>query len=435
MVDWSGTSGSDIHRGTDAADRLRGRAGDDDLAGLAGDDFLYGESGDDVLRGGAGSDRLYGETFNPPDTGGGDDRLYGEGGNDFLNGGSGNDQLDGGAGNDLLNGWTGSDTLYGGTGNDVLNAGTEGVFQPTDAPSYFSNRLFGGDGNDSLLGGGGMDFLDGGAGNDILQGGQDADHLLGGAGDDVLDGGGWYGNLLEGGPGNDLYLFYSSGIDDVTNFVVELPGEGVDTIEYTGDLLGPDGADLPEVENFTVLSGSSFQANTPYAIFDGNAHDNRILMNHADHRWQVRGFEGRDILQGAAGDDLLEGGTGDDRLIGSAGADRLIGGDGLDDFQFNQPRDSSWVGGGRGLDAVEDFQTGADDLVFGGGFDADTTVSGRQKFTFIGDSANPGRAQLSYRQEGGNTLLLGNIDSDPASEFQVRILDLVKIAAGDILIF
>jgi Ca2+-binding RTX toxin-like protein len=259
--------------------------------------------------------------------------------------------------------------------------------------------------------------------------------LLGGPGNDVLDGGGWYGNLLEGGHGNDLYLFYSSGIDDVTNFVIELAGEGIDTIEYTGDLLGRDGADLPEVENFTVLSGISIQYNPPFAIFDGNSHDNRILMRHAEHRWQVRGFEGNDLIQGAGNDDWLEGGSGADRLVGGAGADRLTGGEGRDDFQFNQLGDSSWVGGGRGPDQIDDFEPGLDDLVFAGGFDADTTMTGRQKFTFIGDSGSPGRAQLSYKHEGGNTLVLGNADSDPASEFQVRILDLVSVAAADILIF
>jgi Ca2+-binding RTX toxin-like protein len=433
MATWFGTNGADVHSGTAASDRLWSRSGNDDVNGLVGDDFVYGENGDDVLRGGAGRDRVYGETFNPAVAGGGNDQIYGEAGEDFLNGGPGNDWIDGGQGSDQLNGWTGSDTIFGGAGNDFLNAGPEGEFLPDGSASDLANNLFGGEGNDTLQGGEGRDFLNGGNGNDILSGAGDTDHLLGGAGNDVLDGGFWYGNRLDGGPGDDLYLVYSSGILDVTNFVTELPGEGIDTIQYTGDALGSDGIDLPEVENFTVFSGSSLRGDGLFATFYGNVHDNHILMLNSEHRWLLRGFEGNDVLQGDVNDDWILGGTGDDRLVGAAGGDRLAGGAGKDDFQFNRPDDSSWAGGG--LDRIDDFEAGQDDLIFSGSFDADTTLADRQKFTFIGEGGSPRQGQLSFRPEGDGTLLLGNIDGDPAAEFQVQIQTQVTLSAGDIMIF
>jgi Ca2+-binding RTX toxin-like protein len=449
MVTWIGTPGSDVRRGTDAADHLWGRAGNDELSGLGGDDFLYGEIGNDTLRGGAGSDRLYGEIYNPPAGGGGsrppdpagrNDSLYGEAGNDFLNGGVRDDLLDGGTGNDKLNGWTGSDTLYGGDGDDELDAGAEGdnLF-----PLNYSliDKLYGGAGNDTLIGRTGKDLLDGGAGDDDLQGGGDADHLMGGAGNDILDGGWWYGNVLEGGSGDDYYRVYYSAIEDVSSNVIELPGGGVDTVESRGDHPPLDGEDLPEIENFIIRGGFDGEI-----VFNGNAHDNQIRVYDGTNNWHILGLAGDDVLYGSngisstgltyiPGEDWLEGGDGNDRLIGGWSSDRLNGGAGRDDFQFNRPSDSSIADGGRGIDRIDDFKVGLDDLVFSGSFDADTTVAGRQKLSFIGESDTPGRGQLAYQHEDGDTLLVANLDNDPDAEFQVQIVGLAPISAGDVLIF
>jgi Ca2+-binding RTX toxin-like protein len=301
--------------------------------------------------------------------------------------------------------------------------------------------LYGGAGNDTLIGRGGADFLDGGAGDDDLQGGGDTDHLLGGDGNDRLDGGWWYGNVLEGGSGDDYYRVYYSAIEDVSSRVIEFPGGGVDTLESRGDHTPPDGVALPEVENFIILPGFDGEI-----VFNGNAHDNQIRVYDGINNWHILGLAGDDVLYGAnglanpgsdfiPGEDWLEGGDGNDRLIGGWSSDRLNGGEGRDDFQFRRSRESSDVDGGRGIDRIEDFAVGLDDLVFAGSFDADTTVAGRQKLSFIGESNDPGRGQLAYRHEGGDTFLIASLDNDPYAEFQVQIVGLADIGIGDVLIY
>ncbi|QQP92979.1 hypothetical protein IGS68_27780 (plasmid) [Skermanella sp. TT6] len=396
MVSWSGTAADDVRRGTAEADRLFGRGGDDDLSGLGGDDSLYGEDGADVLRGGPGDDHVHGAFFDPfKGFADGGDRLYGDSGNDFLSGGNGSDTVRGGAGDDTLEGNDGEDLLYGGPGNDRL------------------------------------------------RGGLDADRLFGGEGDDELDGGWWYGNILAGGAGDDFYHVYGSVFEDVGSFVREDPGEGDDTVEYQGDFFTEDGTELGHVENFTVLATPIIDIG-PWIEFDGNDRNNRIGVNDWAN-WHIKGHGGDDVLSGSYGseasdqgfraDDRLEGGAGNDRLIGGRGADTLAGGTGRDDFQFGRLSDSSTADGGRGIDLIEDFEAGQDDLVFDGSADADATLAGRQKFVFIGEDADPGRGELSYRWEGGETLVLGNADDDAAPEFQVRIVGNVALAPGDFLIF
>jgi Ca2+-binding RTX toxin-like protein len=84
------------------------------FAGTQGADTLVGSDGDDVIDGGAGHDVLAG--------GAGDDVLLGGEGADTLNGGDGDDFLDGGTGDDQMNGGLGSDTYRLGldTGQDTV---------------------------------------------------------------------------------------------------------------------------------------------------------------------------------------------------------------------------------------------------------------------------------------------------------------------------
>ena len=168
-------------------------------------------------------------------------------------------------------------------------------------------------------------------------------------------------------------------------------------------------------------------------LIRGGAGDDRLLGESGTDT--LYGEDGNDILHGGTDVSYLHGGAGNDRLIGGRGADTLAGGTGRDDFQFGRLSDSSTADGGRGIDLIEDFEAGQDDLVFDGSADADATLAGRQKFVFIGEDADPGRGELSCRWEGGETLVLGNADDDAAPEFQVRIVGNVALAPGDFLIF
>jgi hypothetical protein len=146
---------------------------------------------------------------------GGNDRITVDNGGNIVNGGPGNDIIFGGTGADTLLGQEGNDQIFGGAGNDV---GVEGC---SDADELGNDRIWadagndgtdtkpicGGAGNDEIYGGEGDDVLIGNAGNDRLFGGPGVDRLRGGMGNDILDAGPGKDTLIEGGGGNDMYIF------------------------------------------------------------------------------------------------------------------------------------------------------------------------------------------------------------------------------------
>ena len=154
---------------------------------------------------------------------------------------------------------TGDFDLYG-IGNALNNviAGNAG-----------NNTLAGGDGNDTLIGGDGNDTLFGDAGNDTLRGGNGNDTLAGGSGSDVL----------EGGAGDDVY---SGG-----GAIVELPGEGMDTLLAASDRTLP-----ANVDNLRVFTSDGYYSAYKYSL-NGNALDNVIEAREGD------------IVDGKAGADTV----------------------------------------------------------------------------------------------------------------------------------
>ena len=168
--------------------------------------------------------------------------------------------------------------------------------------------LFGSDQADALQGTIGADTISGLEGDDVLTGLDGADFLRGDAGADVLI----------GGSGNDTYA------SDILDTVVEMPGEGVDTV--TGNI-GPDYV-LPEnVENASLFSATTLI---------GNNLDNVLRLDQGDSF--VDGQEGNDLIIGGfigsaeggfftfdvSGSDVLIGGVGNDTLIPVGGI--LVGG-------------------------------------------------------------------------------------------------------------
>ena len=135
-----------VENPTDLADSIRGSTLDDTINGLGGSDFLYGEGGNDTLYGGHGQNTLEGGT-----------------GNDFLYGGDGRDALFGGDGNDILEGSAGQDKLFGGLGDDVLRGGGSG-HDGVDLGSPIWSAVPGAGGGFSFRDIG--DYLEGGLGDD-----------------------------------------------------------------------------------------------------------------------------------------------------------------------------------------------------------------------------------------------------------------------------
>src|SRR4029077_19640783 len=161
-----------------------------------------------------------------------DDTLDGGAGNDTLNRGPGNDLLTGGDGNDTLNGGGGNDTMSGGLGNDtytvdeagdviIENAGEGTDTVKTSLATYTLGdeveKLTGTATTGQVLVGNALaNTITGDDGNDTLAGGDGNDTLTGGLGADAMS----------GGAGNDTYT-----VDDIGDTVIELPGEGTDTVK------------------------------------------------------------------------------------------------------------------------------------------------------------------------------------------------------------
>ena len=350
----TGASKADNLAGNDGNDLLIGLAGNDTLDGGNGDDVLRGGTGDDILIGGAGtdtasySDAASGVTVNlglsgPQATGAGNDsltgieNLTGSAFNDTLTGDAGANVIDGGAGNDAIDGGAGADKMIGGLGDDsyvvddagdlVVEAAGEGVDSVASSISYtltadvenltLTGTAANGTGNDLA------NVITGNASDNALSGGAGNDTLNGLAGNDMLDGG-TGADTMTGGLGDDSYV-----VDDAGDQVVELAGEGTDTVRSSIDYtLGAN------VENL-VLTGAA-------ANGTGNELDNSITGN-----------ELANALSGGAGNDTLTGLAGDDNLDGGTGADTMTGGLGNDAYVIDNAGDIVIELAGEGIDAVQ----------------------------------------------------------------------------------
>jgi Ca2+-binding RTX toxin-like protein len=216
-----------------------------------------------------------------------------------------------------------------------LNSGQPGVYVFEIRNGAFVEN-FGG--NDSLLGGTGNDTLLGNGGNDTL---------FGEEGDDRLDGGVGADSML-GGLGDDIYV-----VDNASDTVVELAGEGTDVIEAASSYTLTSGSSL-EVLRLNGLSNTSGSGNALANSLFGNAGNN--VLN---------GDGGNDTLDGGAGDDTLLGGDGEDVFIYDSADNSIDGGAGTDEVQSPV---SITLAGGR-FTSVENIRlTGSSNLNAAGDF-------------------------------------------------------------------
>lgn len=317
---------------------------------------IRGTEGPDVLVGTENNDRLIGL--------GSDDQLTGLAGNDLLDGGTGADQLAGGSGNDTY--------LLDGTGDAVTELANEGV---DTVQSHVTRRLEAHVENLTLIGPADLN----GTGNDL---------------DNVLTGN-TGANILAGGAGNDTYVVNTG------DMVVELTGEGTDTIEtginatlganvenltLTGSasllgigngldnvlkadgsisvlaggkgndtyILGSNGDDDILVETVTggidtVIAGHDYRlpANIEnLTLLDPHAPDfaSFSLIPYGSSEQSVTGYgnHSANTLIGGRANNVLDGGLGADTMIGGAGDDTYIV-DHIDDSvteQIDEGRDS-----------------------------------------------------------------------------------------------
>lgn len=266
----------------------------------------------------------------------------------------------------------GNDTVSGLGGNDVLVGGAG------------ADRLYGGDGLDRLIGGAGADTLGGGAGDDSLSGGSEGNVLNGAAGDDTLSGGDAADRLF-GGAGADS-LTGAGGAD------LMLGGSGDDRI------VGGDGNDW--------LYGEQGCDN----LFGGDGAD-RLASGGNAGGWSP------EWLAGGAGNDTLIGGDGGCWFLGEAGTDVMIGGligASADRFEFRAASDSR---AGALRDVIQNFDPDEDLILLK--VDADVTRPGAQSFGTIAEG--PAAHAVWSSVQGGNTLILGDVDGDAVADMEILL--------------
>lgn len=365
-------------------DRLFGGEGADRMVGDGGADQLYGETGDDFLFGDADDNDVTCDDADVLDGGEGNDYLRGYGGDDLLIGGAGDDTLLGDGGGTRV-GECGNDTLVGGSGFDRMDGG------------YGDDRyeLGIGDGIDKIFDSSGVNTVVFGAGisasSITVQQGQDesdAYAVIGyGSGDVLAVASGFAGGIqfyrfedgsvltppeltrrlerssyarvegsagsetlvssrllevLEGGAGNDVYLFGANGGHDI---VVE--GGGQDVLRFDADV-------TREQAVFTRTS----QGDLVVTVAGGGSV--RIEGHYTDPERRLEKIEFGDesMLDTAAFDALtiapIIGSHGDDRLLGSELADTLSGGIGSDCLSGGHGGDTYLFRLGDGQDVIID---------------------------------------------------------------------------------
>lgn len=159
-----------------------------------------------------------------------------------------------------------------------------------------------------------------------------ANRITGNTLNNSLDGGAGSDTLV-GGAGNDVY-----GVDDATDVIVELNGEGIDTVYASVNFT------LGEHLEHLIMTGSG--------AINGAGNDvaNRIAGNAGGNL--LFGFKGDDTIDGGAGRDNLSGGDGNDVLDGGTDIDTLSGGSGDDTYYVDSSLDSIFEGADEGMDTV-----------------------------------------------------------------------------------
>lgn len=279
----------------------------------------------------------------------------------YLISGVGIDTLEGGAGNDVFLVNDAGDSVVGGDGVDTIRSSVS-FTSSTEVLQLIGGAQInatGTSGDDTLIGNYGDNSLDGGAGRDLL---------IGGAGDDTLFGGDDFDNvdILEGGEGDDLYIFTSALRPDEIR-----DSGGVDTLQIPSiSLLEP--FNLPGgIENLVIVGDdSSIDVN-------GNASGNFI-----SGRGSFTGGDGNDTLEGT----IVRGDQGDDSLTGA----QMFGGTGNDTFNVVSENDLVNENAGEGTDTVKS--------------EVNRTLSANVENLILGDAATVGIGNSENNTLTGNTL-------------------------------
>jgi trimeric autotransporter adhesin len=365
-----GKGGNDTLSGLTGAGTLLGGEGTDLLLGSSSNDVLDGGLGDDILEGGQGHDTYvfglgsgHDTAFEQPFVGDIDTIELTAGiapGDVMLRTHRSNSALDllvtiNGSSDQLL---LRSALEFGSLPFENITFADGTVWDTAMVESKIQGITITASSNDgeSLFGTGRNDVLTGGEGNDFLNGEEGAD-------------------ALSGGLGNDGYQ-----VDNTSDVVVELPGQGRDYVSSSVDYTLPDNVEDLYLDALVGI---------------GNAGDNTLVGN-----------PGNNILFGGAGNDRLWGG-----YESAADNDELNGGVG-DDAYYIDSLDN-------GIDTVHDVSRPAEGnrIQFGPSIrpaDVDFVRNSNSLFISVGTS-------------GGGLLLA---DFDPTNVSGSMVAETVEFSAG-----
>jgi Ca2+-binding RTX toxin-like protein len=147
---------------------------------------------------------------------------------------------------------------------------------------------------------------------------------------------------------------------------------------------------------------------------------------------RIVGSEDRNVLRANSGNDVVFGGSGDDALFGDKGDDRLYGDGGNDRLSGGTGRD--YLNGGVGNDAfvftkLSDSLVAARDVITGFSrgdrvdllaIDANSSVSGNQRFAFVPDFTGVA-GQLQWDKTSSGFVVTGDVNGDAIADFAVQV--------------
>lgn len=455
-INGTGNSAANTIIGNSGDNTLDGGTGADSLTGGDGDDIFVIDNASDTVSEDAneGTDTVQssvthtlGTNFeNLTLTGSGNINGTGNASANTINGNSGNNTLDGGAGADTLDGGAGNDTYVVDNAGDTVTdtaGGTDlvqssvtfalGTSGSTDLENLTltgsdaingtgnaaNNTITGNSGINTLTGHGGDDtyFVQnsgdsvveaGGGGTDTVSSsvtyeiddvdvenltltGSSAINATGNAANNTITGNTGI-NTLTGGAGDDTYF-----VQNTTDTVVELTGEGTDTVSSSVDFTLSD-----FVENLILTS--SGRTGT------GNGLDNTIT-----------GSSGADTINGEGGADTINAGSGGDTINGGEGADTIDGGGGTDTVTYATSAGAVTIAltgaAGTGGDAAGDTITNVENLTGSANGDTLTGSSSNNVLTGLagGDTIDAGAGNDTIIGGAGADIIDGEGGTDTAS--------------------
>ena len=147
----------------------------------------------------------------------------------------------------------------------------------------------------------------------------------------------------------------------------------------------------------------------------------------------LKGNEQNNTIDGLGGNDQIGGAGGNDTLVGGAGFDIVTGGSGNDVFVFRGIADTGRTVSTR--DIITDFTPGSDNIDLSA-FDANSTVGGVQRFSFLAAdhqsfTKRPGELAWSTDVSKDRTIVQGDINGDGVHDFEIQLNGVKSLKASD----